>query len=110
MPSLTSRLFTKGWEVGAVLDAVGRVEVDHLHLAGHALFFEERVHHQERIAGDQAVRPAVLVLVELDGLAQRFLALLFEEGQLYALTRPSATLSRRERVFVAPPPSGRGLG
>ena len=58
-------------EVGAVLDAVGRVDVDHLHLAGHALLFQQRVHHQQAVARDQAVGPAVGVLVELDRLAQR---------------------------------------
>jgi hypothetical protein len=30
--------------------------------------------------------------------------------RFFALTRPSATLSRRERVFFTPSPFGRGLG
>ncbi|ERS91502.1 hypothetical protein Q671_04060 [Halomonas sp. PBN3] len=58
-------------EVGAVLDAVGRVDIDHLHLPGHALLLQHGVHHQQGIAGDQAVGPVALVLVEVDGLAQR---------------------------------------
>ena len=48
-------LVDEGLEVGAVLDAVGRVDVNHLYFAGHALLFQERVHHEERIAGDEAV-------------------------------------------------------
>ena len=77
-------LVREGLEVGAVLDAVGRVDVDHLHLAAHALLFEEAVHHQQAVARDQAVAPVVGVLVELDrppegrvlllGLEQRLLA------------------------------------
>jgi len=55
-----------GLEVAGVPDAVGRVYVDHLHLARHALLDQERVHHQERIPQDQAVRPTDLVAVELD--------------------------------------------
>ncbi len=64
-------LVDEGLEVGAVLDAVGRVDVDHLHLPGHALFLQERVHHQERIARDQPVGPTALVLVEVDGVSER---------------------------------------
>ena len=64
-------LVREGLEVGAVLDAVGRVDVDHLHLAAHALLLEEAVHHQQAVARDQAVAPVVGVPVELDGLAQR---------------------------------------
>ncbi len=58
-------------EVGAVLDAVRRVDVDHLQLSGHPLLLQQRVHHQQRIAGDQPVGPAALVLVEVDRVAQR---------------------------------------
>ena len=61
----------KGLEIGAVADAVGRVDVDHLDLAGDAFFFEERVHDEERIAGDKAVGPAVGVAVEIYGFAER---------------------------------------
>ena len=50
-------------EVGAVLDAVGGGDVDHLHLPGHALLLQQRVHHQQRIAGHQPVGPAALVAV-----------------------------------------------
>ena len=34
-------LVDEGLEVGAVLDAGGRVDVDHLHLAGHGFLFEQ---------------------------------------------------------------------
>lgn len=32
---------------------------------GESLFLQKRVHHQERVASDEAVRPAMLVLVEI---------------------------------------------
>jgi hypothetical protein len=64
----------EGLEIGAVADAVGRVDVNHLDLAGHAFFFEEGVHDEERIAGDEAVGPAVGVAVEIDG---------FTEGRIF---------------------------
>ena len=31
--------------IGTILDAVGRIKINHLHLAGHTFFFLERVHH-----------------------------------------------------------------
>ena len=40
-------LIHKGLEIAAVLDAVGRVDVDHLHLPGHALLLQQGVHHQQ---------------------------------------------------------------
>ncbi len=48
-------LVDEGLEVGAVLDAVGRVDVDHLHLAGHALLLQQRVHHQQAVACNQSI-------------------------------------------------------
>ncbi len=69
-------------EVGAVFDPIGRVHVDHLHLARHAFFFQQAVHHKERIARHKTVRPAVRVLVELDGVAQRLGALDVEQRGL----------------------------
>ena len=62
-------LADEGLEVGAVLDAVRRVDVDHLHPAGHALLLEQAGHHQQAVAGDQAVGPVALMAVEVDGLA-----------------------------------------
>jgi len=58
-------------EVRAVFYAVGRVEINHLHLPGHALFFQQRIHHQQTVARDEAVAPVVRVLVKLNRLAQR---------------------------------------
>ena len=49
--------------VAAVLDAVGRVDVDALHLAGHALALQQAGHHQQAVALDQAVLPLVLAVV-----------------------------------------------
>jgi hypothetical protein len=54
-------LADEGLEVAAVLDAVGRVDVDHLHLPGHALLLQQAVHHQQAVAGDQPVGPAAVV-------------------------------------------------
>ena len=34
-------LVDEGLEVGAVADAVGRIDVDHLHLPGHALLLQQ---------------------------------------------------------------------
>jgi hypothetical protein len=42
-------------EVRAVPDPVRRVDVDRLHLARHALLLEQRVHDEQRVAGDQPV-------------------------------------------------------
>ena len=61
----------EGLKVGAVFYPVGRVDVDGLHIAAHALFVEQAVHHQQAVARDQPVAPVVSVPVELDGLAQR---------------------------------------
>ncbi len=55
-------------EVAAELHAVGRVDVDHLHLAAQSLVVQERVHHDERVAEDQAVHPLVGILVGLEHL------------------------------------------
>ena len=51
-------------EVRVVVDAVGRVDVHALDLAGHPLAPQQRVHDQQRVAQDQPVRPVHLVLVE----------------------------------------------
>jgi hypothetical protein len=52
-------------EVGVELDAVGRVEVDALHLAAQALALGQARHHLQAVAQDHAVRPVLVVLVEL---------------------------------------------
>ena len=52
--------------VAAELDAVRRVDVDHLDLAAQRLALGEARHDVERVAEDHAVRPVGLVLVEVD--------------------------------------------
>ena len=52
--------------VRAELDAVRRVDVDHLNLAAELLSLGERRHHLEAVAEDHAVRPVGVVLVEVD--------------------------------------------
>ena len=57
-------------EVRVEADAVGRVDVDRLHLPAQALALGERGHHREAVAEDHPVRPLAGVAVELDlGLA-----------------------------------------
>ena len=50
---------------GVEPDAVGRVDVDALHLALQPLTFRERGHHLQAVAEDHAVLPIPVVLVEL---------------------------------------------
>ena len=74
-------------EVAAVLDSIGRVDVDHLHLPGHAFLDQQAVHHQQAVAGDQPVAPALVVAIEVDRVAQRqALERRFEQARLYAAT------------------------
>ena len=76
----------EGLEVGAVADAVGRIDVDHLHLPAEALLLQEAVHHQQAVAGDQAIGPVMPVPVEVDGLPDRRVLLrIVEQGTLEAL-------------------------
>ena len=60
-----------GLEVRVVGDAVRRVDVDHLHLASHPLALEQRVHDEQGVAKDEAVRPVHVVVVEVNGLVER---------------------------------------
>ena len=52
-------------EVAVELDAVGRVEVDALHLAAQALALGQAGHDLEGVAEDHAVGPVLVVLIEL---------------------------------------------
>ena len=52
-------------EVRVELDAVGRVEVDALHLAAKPFALRQRRHHLQAVAEDHPVRPVGVVLVEL---------------------------------------------
>ena len=56
--------------VGAEFDAVGRVDVDALHLALQPFLLGQAGHHHERVAQDHAVGPVLFVLIELHHLAQ----------------------------------------
>ena len=51
-------------EVGIELDAVGRVDIDALHLAAQALALRQRGHGLQAVAEDHAVRPVSVVAVE----------------------------------------------
>ena len=52
-------------EVGVELDAVGRVDVDALHLAAQSLALGQAAITCRLVAEDHAVRPVLVVLVEL---------------------------------------------
>ena len=52
-------------EVGVELDAVGRVDVDTLHLATQSFALGEGGHHLQTVAEDHAIGPVGVVLVEL---------------------------------------------
>jgi hypothetical protein len=56
--------------VGVVFDAVGRVDVDHLHLPLHAFPLQQAAHHQQAVALDQAVGPLVGLLVVVGGFVE----------------------------------------
>ncbi len=43
------------------ISAVGRIDVDHLHLPLEALFFGEACHYQKAVAEDEAVAPMLIV-------------------------------------------------
>ena len=61
-------LADEGLEVAAELHAVGRVHVDHLHLATEPFIVQERVHDHKRITQHHAIRPVVLILIGLQYL------------------------------------------
>ena len=61
-------LVHKGLEIGAVLDAIGRIDIYHLHLPGHTLLFQQRIHDHQAVSGNHPVGPVDAVLVKLDGL------------------------------------------
>ena len=54
-------------EVGCELDAVGRIEVNGLHLSPEVFALCEGAHDGKTIAEDEAVCPFYVVLIKLDG-------------------------------------------
>src|SRR3712207_52464 len=56
--------------VGVEPDAVGRVDVDALDLAGEFLLLDEGSHGEKTVAEDQAVGPVLLMAVEVDPLGE----------------------------------------
>ena len=65
LPSRTSRLVVDHWKLELNRNAVGRVDVDALHLALQPLPLGQGGHHLEAIAENHAVLPVAVVLVEL---------------------------------------------
>ena len=56
--------------VAAELDAVGRVEVDALHLAAQPFLLGETGHDEQAISENEAIRPVLVMLVELQLLGK----------------------------------------
>jgi hypothetical protein len=79
--------------VGAKLDAVGRVHVDRLDLAAEVLLLGEAVHDEQGVTEDQAVRPVVLVGVEVDQLVELQPVEVVEEGELGLVGSPAGGLA-----------------
>ena len=52
-------------EVAVEFDAVGRIEIDALHLAAQAFALGEGGHHLQAVAQDHAVLPVAVMLIEL---------------------------------------------
>nr|WP_236690949.1 hypothetical protein [Levilinea saccharolytica] len=52
-------------EIGIKFNPIGRVNVNHLHLAAQALALGQRGHHLQAVAQDHAVGPVGVVLVKL---------------------------------------------
>ena len=61
-------LVHKRLEIGAILDTIGRVDVDHLYLAGHTFLLQQGVHDDQAVSGDHTVRPVDTVLIEFNAL------------------------------------------
>ena len=77
-------------KIAVELDAVGRVEIDALHLAAQALALGEAGHDLEGVAKDHAVRPVLVVLVEL-GLVDA-LGNAIEVGEQVGVSSPRPVL------------------
>ena len=75
----------EGLEVASVFDSVRGVHINALDFSGHGFFFQQGVDDEEGVAGDEAVGPVLLVLVELDGALQRGVFLGLFEGELLSV-------------------------
>lgn len=88
-------------KIGTIFDPIWRIDIDHLHLACHALFLNQAVHNQQAIPGNQAVAPVVLMLLELDGLAQgRVLLGQGKQRQLRGVVAVSSAYGLDDRARV----------
>ena len=84
-------------KVRVVLDAVRRVDVDHLHPAAEPLVVEQGFHDVERVATDELVLPALVVGVELDApLAVVVAQFTLQVGEQLLLASGVLLLRRRQ--------------
>ncbi len=58
-------------KVRALFDTVWRVEINHLNAARHSFFDQQRIHHQQRVARNQTVRPIMTMFIKLDSFGKR---------------------------------------
>ena len=93
-----------GHEVGLEADAVGRVEVDHLHPPGEAVAGDEALHHLGGIAVDETVLPVAGVLVELplEGVLGQAVEVVEQAGGGGCGVGLAQLVDHRERVHLLP--------
>ena len=90
-------------EVGVELDAVGRIDVDALHLAAQPFALRQRRHHPQAVAEDHPVRPVGVVLVELRlGFLARQSVEIRKQVELL-IWRPAIVLRLAHQVVNQPP-------
>jgi hypothetical protein len=57
-------------EITGVVYSIRRVDVDHLNLPGHALFFKKGVHHKQGITSYEPIAPIMFVLIKLNSFPE----------------------------------------
>src|SRR5579864_3964936 len=73
IPAVFYVTFIYKWlEVAPIADAVRWVDVSHLNLTRHSLLFQQGIHNEQAVTSDEAVRPVVLVFVEIDRFSERW--------------------------------------
>ena len=70
------------------LDPIGRIHVNHLHLALQSFFFCQRRHYQQAVPQDHAVGPVLLVVVEIDQVFEADIVEVGKQAHLRRLALP----------------------
>ncbi len=87
-------------EVAVELDAVRRVDVDALHLAAQSFALGQASHDLEGVAEDHAIRPVLVVLVELGAPRASFFTWLNADRRLEMLPGTSRRATVMWRTMV----------